>query len=267
MRHTLPVRIIPCMDVRGGRVVKGVQFKGIRDQGDPARLAIAYEAQGADEVVVLDIAATPEDRQTALDTVRSVRAHLSVPLTVGGGIRGIADAENLLEAGADKVAVNTAAILAPGILGELSRRFGSQCIVISVDAVRRGGAGKGGYDVVIRSGTRRMELDAVDWSRRAVALGAGEVLLTSYDRDGTRRGYDLELLRAVRDAVRVPIVASGGADSPRHMAEAAKAGADAVLAASIFHQGEWTVQAVKHELSRRGIEVRPAFQQAGMHPR
>ncbi len=256
----LPVRVVPCMDVRAGRVVKGVQFKGIRDQGDPAELAEAYEAQGADEVVVLDIAATPEDRRAAVDTVRAVRAHLSVPLTVGGGIRRVDDAVRLLEAGADKVAVNTAAILQPELLEELASRFGSQCLVISVDAVRSTADREGSrYRVVVRSGTRRVETDAVDWARRAAALGAGEALLTSYDRDGTREGYDLELLRAVRSAVRIPIVASGGADTPAHMADAARAGADAVLAASIFHQGDWTVAGVKDELTRLGVPVRPAF--------
>ncbi len=276
----LPVRVIPCLDVRDGRVVKGVRFRGLTDQGDPAALARVYEEQGADEVVVLDVTATPEARGTRLDTVRSVRAGLSVPLTVGGGIGGVGDAAALLEAGADKVAVNTAALRTPGLLSELAARFGSQCVVVSIDALgRRGPAGAGGsssggdrramrwlvgtagrvgaYEVVVRSGTERLAIDAVGWARRAVELGAGEILLTSIDRDGTRSGYELPLLGAVREAVQVPIVASGGADSPEHMADAVAAGADAVLAASIFHQRNWTVGQVKNALAQLGVPVRP----------
>lgn len=275
---SLPVRIIPCLDVRDGRVVKGVRFRGLTDQGDPAALARAYEDQGADEVVVLDVTATAEARGTRLDTVRAVRARLSVPLTVGGGIGGVGDAAALLEAGADKVAVNTAALRRPELLADLAARFGSQCVVVSIDALGRGDAASGAealtgindlagsgeppnhpraYEVVVRSGTERLAIDAVGWARRAVELGAGEILLTSIDRDGTRSGYELPLLRAVRSAVRVPIVASGGADSPAHMAEAVAAGADAVLAASIFHQGNWTVERVKRALARLGVSVRP----------
>ena len=249
----LPVRIVPCLDVRAGRVVKGVKFRGLRDQGDPAELARAYEEQGADEVVVLDVTATPEGRGTRLDTVRAVRGRLSVPLTVGGGIGGVEDAAALLEAGADKVAVNTAAVRRPELLSELAARFGSQCVVISVDAAA---AGDDGYEVVVRSGT-----DAVQWTRRAAAMGAGEVLLTSFDRDGTRSGYELDLIRAVRSAVRIPIVASGGADTPEHMAEAVTAGGDAVLAASIFHQRNWTVAEVKEALAALGVSVRPAWRE------
>ena len=275
----LPVRIIPCLDVRDGRVVKGVRFRGLTDQGDPAALARAYEDQGADEVVVLDVTATTEARGTRLDTVRAVRARLSVPLTVGGGIGGIGDAAALLEAGADKVAVNTAALRRPELLADLAARFGSQCLVVSIDALAGAGAraaagvlaGEGAvpgdgmpprpgapraYEVVVRSGTERLAIDAVGWARRAAELGAGEILLTSIDRDGTRSGYELPLLREVRAAVRVPIVASGGADSPAHMAEAVAAGADAVLAASIFHQGNWTVAGVKRALARLGVSVR-----------
>ena len=250
----LPVRIVPCLDVRAGRVVKGVKFQGLRDQGDPAELAHAYEEQGADEVVVLDVTATPEGRGTRLDTVRAVRSRLSVPLTVGGGIGGVEDAAALLEAGADKVAVNTAAVRRPELLSGLAARFGSQCVVISVDAAARGS----GYEVVVRSGTERVGMEAVVWTRRAAGLGAGEVLLTSFDRDGTRSGYELDLIRAVRAAVRIPIVASGGADTPEHMAEAVRAGADAVLAASIFHQRNWTVEEVKAALLGLGVAVRPA---------
>ena len=274
----LPVRIIPCLDVRDGRVVKGVKFQGLRDQGDPAALARAYEEQGADEVVVLDVTATPEGRGTRLDTVAAVRARLSVPLTVGGGIGGIEDAAALLEAGADKVAVNTAALRRPALLTDLAARFGSQCVVVSIDALgsggardgardgaRGGGAGDGdsGYEVVVRSGTERVARDAVAWAGEAVERGAGEILLTSIDRDGTRSGYELALLRAVRAVVHVPIVASGGADSPEHMAEAVGAGADAVLAASIFHQGNWTVEGVKGALAGLGVSVRPGYPGSG----
>ena len=300
----LPVRIIPCLDVRDGRVVKGVRFRGLTDQGDPAALARAYEEQGADEVVVLDVTATPEGRGTRRDTVAAVRAQLSVPLTIGGGIGGVADAAGLLEAGADKVALNTAALRHPELLAELAARFGSQCVVVSIDALRTGdgtrdvdrggeraaqwGDGRlpvgtrtdiddvaravqwrdgsppdGGrapqnrYQVVVRSGTERLARDAVAWAREAVGRGAGEILLTSIDRDGTRSGYELPLLRAVRRAVQVPIIASGGADSPAHMSEALRAGADAVLAASIFHQGNWTVGDVKEALAALGAPVRP----------
>lgn len=266
----LPVRIVPCLDVRAGRVVKGVKFQGLRDQGDPAELARAYEEQGADEVVVLDVTATPEGRGTRLDTVRAVRARLSVPLTVGGGIGGVEDAAALLEAGADKVAVNTAAVRRPELLSELAARFGSQCVVISVDAAAAGGRAlqwpdgtpadpPSDYEVVVRSGTKRTGRDAVEWTRRAAGMGAGEVLLTSFDRDGTRSGYEVDLIRAVRSAVRIPIVASGGADTPEHMAEAVEAGGDAVLAASIFHQRNWTVAEVKAALAGLGVSVRPAW--------
>ncbi len=255
----LPVRVIPCLDVRAGRVVKGVRFRGLQDQGDPAALAGAYEEQGADEVVVLDVTATTEGRGTRLDTVAAVRARLSVPVTVGGGIGEVSDAAALLEAGADKVAVNTAALRRPGLLTELAARFGSQCVVASIDALA-GGTGApraSGYMVVVRSGTERLERDAVAWAREAAERGAGEILLTSIDRDGTRSGYELPLLRAVREAVSVPIVASGGADTARHMAEAVGGGADAVLAASIFHQHHWTVGRVKSELAQLGVPVRP----------
>ena len=279
----LPVRIIPCLDVRDGRVVKGVRFQGLTDQGDPVALARAYEEQGADEVVLLDVTATPEGRGTRRDTVAAVRAGLSVPLTVGGGIGGVADAAALLEAGADKVAANTAALRRPELLTDLAAQFGSQCVVVSIDALRtvggradgddgaraaqwvdgpppnRRGAPESDYEVVVLSGTERLARDAVAWAREAVDRGAGEILLTSIDRDGTRSGYELSLLREVRSTVQVPIVASGGADSPRHMAEAVRAGADAVLAASIFHQGNWTVGSVKEALVRLGVEVRPNY--------
>ncbi len=247
------LRILPCLDVRDGRVVKGVRFQGLRDAGDPAERAAAYAGQGADELVLLDVSATPQGRAHAVDTVAAVRAVLPIPLTVGGGIRAVADAVRLLEAGADKVAVNTAAVARPALLTELADRFGVQCIVLACDARRRGP----GWEVVVRSGTEAAPLDAVAWCARAAELGAGEILLTSWDRDGTREGYDLELLRAVRAAVNVPVVASGGADHAGHLAEAVEAGADAVLAASIFHDGDTTVGDVKAELARRGLDVRP----------
>lgn len=249
----LTVRIVPCLDVRDGRVVKGVRFQGLRDAGSPPELAEAYEAQGADEIVLLDVSATPEGRATAARTVAAVRERLSLPLTVGGGVRVADDAARLLEAGADKVAVNTAAVEGPALLDEMARRFGRQCTVLALDAARDGA---GRFEVVTLSGKRRTGLDAIDWARQAEARGAGEVLLTSWDRDGTKAGYDLELIAAVADAVAVPIVASGGAATAEHMAEAVRAGASAVLAASIFHYGETTVAELKGALARLGVEVR-----------
>jgi imidazoleglycerol phosphate synthase cyclase subunit len=250
---SLAARIIPCLDVRDGRVVKGVQFQGLTDAGDPAELAAAYEAQGADELVLLDVSATPEGRATAVETVRRVRRVLSVPLTVGGGVKQVADAEALLEAGADKVGVNTAAVRRPALLGELAGRFGRQCTVLALDAAR---LPDGGWEVVVLSGRERPGLDAIAWAQQAVQAGAGEILLTSWDRDGTRAGYDLELLAAVGRQIQVPVIASGGADSAGHLAEAIRAGADAVLAASIFHYGETTVAALKEALAAEGLEVR-----------
>jgi len=246
-------RIIPCLDVRDGRVVKGVRFSGLRDAGSPEELAEEYERQGADELVILDVSATPESRSTAVETVRGVRARIGIPLTVGGGIRSTADVEALLEAGADKVSVNTAAVNEPRILQEIATRFGSQCAVLALDAAE---CGDGAWEVVVLSGTHRTGLDAVEWARQAVALGAGEILLTSWDRDGTRSGYDLRLLSAVSKAVHVPVIASGGADNPRHLFEALEAGANAVLAASIFHDGDMTVADVKRELAALGARVR-----------
>jgi imidazoleglycerol phosphate synthase cyclase subunit len=245
-------RVIPCLDVRGGRVVKGVKFQGLRDAGNPAELAARYEAEGADELTLLDVSATPEARGAAVATVASVRAVLGVPLTVGGGVRSADDVARLLDAGADKVAVNTAATSRPELLVECARRFGSQCIVIAIDAKRD----DSGWNVVVRSGSEGTKLDARQWALHATEYGAGEVLLTSWDRDGTREGYDLELLRAVCAEVRVPVIASGGAANPGHLNDALEAGADAVLAASIFHDGEYTVGEVKRELAKRGREVR-----------
>ena len=248
-------RVIPCLDVRDGRVVKGVKFQGLRDAGDPVERAAAYEAQGADELVLLDVSATPSGRAHAVDTVRAVRAEISIPLTVGGGVRAVADAERLLEAGADKVGINSAAVTRPDLLAEVAGKFGSQCTVLALDAARNKPS-ESSWEVVVLSGKARTGMSAVSWAREAVDMGAGEILLTSWDRDGTRSGYDLELLRAISRAVRVPIIASGGANSAAHLAEALDAGATAVLAASILHDGDTTVMELKNELTRRGQEVR-----------
>ncbi len=246
-------RVIPCLDVDAGRVVKGVRFQGLRDAGDPAERAAAYEAQGADELVLLDVSATPEGRGNALETVRRVRRVLSIPLTVGGGIKALIDAQRLLEAGADKVSVNTAAVSDPSILDAMATAFGSQCTVLAIDAAAKD---HGGWEVVVRSGKERTGIDAIDWARAAVSRGVGEILLTSWDRDGTRSGYDLALLTAISQAVTVPVIASGGAAHPAHLADALGAGAAAVLAASIFHDGDYTVGDVKRVLAERGYEVR-----------
>ena len=245
-------RVIPCLDVHAGRVVKGIQFQALRDAGDPVELARIYAQQGADELVMLDVSATPEGRKHALTTVREVRRKLPLPLTVGGGVRKLEDATALLEAGADKVAVNTAAVSRPELLGEMASAFGCQCTVLALDAARVGN----GWQVVVRSGRDRLELDVVEWAQTAVEEGAGEILLTSWDRDGTGSGYDLELLQAVCGAVGVPVIASGGAETAEHMAQALLAGADAVLAASILHDGHTTVSAIKRRLASLGMEVR-----------
>ena len=245
-------RVIPCLDVHDGRVVKGIQFQALRDAGDPVELAKTYAQQGADELVLLDVSATPDGREHALTTVREVRRELPIPLTVGGGVRKLEDAAALLEAGADKVAVNTAAVSRPELLSEMASAFGCQCTVLALDAAQAGN----GWQVVVRSGRDRLELDVVEWAQAAVEAGAGEILLTSWNRDGTGSGYDLELLQAVCGAVGVPVIASGGAESAEHMAQALLAGADAVLAASILHDGHTTVSAIKHRLDALGMEVR-----------
>jgi imidazoleglycerol phosphate synthase cyclase subunit len=249
----LKARLIPCLDVKEGRIVKGVRFSGLRDSGDPVERAALYDRQGADELVLLDVAATTAGSIATLDTVRAVRQVLSIPLTVGGGITSSTQAGELLMAGADKVAVNTAAVTRPPLLSELANRFGRQCCVIAIDAAARAG---GGWDVRTHSGQNTAGRDAVDWSRQAVALGAGEILLTSFDRDGTREGYDLDLIRATRETVNVPIIASGGAASAEHMRQALDAGADAVLAASIFHDDNTPVFTMKNRLAGLGIRVR-----------
>jgi cyclase len=246
-------RIVPCLDVSHGRVVKGVRFQGLRDAGDPAERARLYEEQGADEIVILDVSATPEGRGHQLETVARVREVLAIPLTVGGGIRSEDDAWRLLEAGADKVSVNTAAVERPALLAEIAARFGRQCCVLAIDAALRDGR----FEVLVKGGREGTGKDAVAWAREGERLGAGEILLTSWDRDGTRSGYDLPLTRAVASAVRIPVIASGGADNPEHLAEALEAGADAVLAASIFHDGDRTVAEVKRFLAARGVQVRP----------
>ena len=249
----LTTRIIPCLDVKDGRVVKGVKFQGLRDAGAPDELAAAYELQGADEIVLLDVSATHEGRDHQVETVRRVRRHLSIPLTIGGGVRRARDAGRLLNAGADKVAVNSAAVRRPALLEEMAARFGNQCTVISIDAADDG---QGGWEVVVRGGRERTGVEVIGWATEAASRGAGEVLLTSWDRDGTRSGYDLALMEAVSQAVSVPVIASGGADTPDHMIEAVRAGADAVLAASIFHEGDWTVAALKRVLAEGGLHVR-----------
>lgn len=250
-------RIIPCLDVRDGRVVKGIRFSGLRDAGDPAERAAVYEAQGADELVMLDVSATPDGRATAVETVRKIRAVLAIPLTVGGGVRQVGNAGALLEAGADKVGVNTAAVENPGLLSEIAARFGRQCAVLALDAARcpdrLGPNGEMAWEVVTLSGKHRTGRDAIAWAREAQERGAGEILLTSWDRDGTRSGYDTALLTAVSEAVHIPVIASGGAATSAHLAEALRAGADAVLAASIFHDGDFTVAQVKSELVALGF--------------
>ncbi len=252
-------RIIPCLDVRDGRVVKGVRFAGLIDSGDPVERALEYERQGADELCVLDVSATPEGRSNATETVAAIRAVLGIPLTVGGGVRTVADAARLLEAGADKVAVNTAALERPELLRELHDQLGAQCTILALDAARREGAsdrGESPWEVVTFSGTRRTGRCALAWAAEAASLGAGEILATSWDRDGTGDGYDLELLSGLASATSVPIIASGGAKHADHMRDAFASGASAVLAASIFHRDECTVGDVKSSLAAHGVSVR-----------
>jgi len=245
-------RVIPCLDVQNGRVVKGIRFQDLRDAGDPAEQAARYEAQGADEIVILDVAASPEGRDTQVETVRRVRAAIRIPLTVGGGVRSVVDARRLLSAGADKVSVNTAAVRRPALLTVLAQAFGCQCVVLAIDARRAGER----WEVLVVGGREAARPDAVAWAREGERLGAGEILLTSWDRDGTRAGHDIELLRAVKEAVRVPVIASGGVGTRAHVAAAFVAGADAVLAASVFHDGDDTVDGIKADLAVRGIRVR-----------
>ena len=245
-------RLIPCLDVKDGRVVKGINFLELRDAGDPVEQAAAYDAQGADEVCFLDISAAPEGRSTLVDVVKRTADQVFAPLTVGGGVRSVADAERLLLAGADKIAVNTAAIRTPDLVAEIAARFGNQAIVVAVDAKRNGAS----WEVYSHGGRTPEGLDAVDWCRRCADLGAGELLVTSMDRDGTGKGYDLELIRAISSGVTVPVIASGGVGKLADLADGLEAGADAVLAASIFHFGHHTIGEAKAFLAGRGLAVR-----------
>jgi len=251
------VRVIPCLDVDGGRVVKGIKFRDLRDAGDPVELAAAYDSDGADELTFLDVTASAADRETTYDVVRRTAECVFIPLTVGGGIRTVDDVDRLLRAGADKVSINTAAIARPQLLAEASRRFGAQCIVLSVDARRCRDAGTpSSYEVTTHGGRRRTGIDAVEWASRGQELGVGEILLNSMDADGTKAGFDLEMIGAVRAAVTVPVIASGGAGELGHFAPAVEAGADAVLAASVFHFGQLRIGQVKQALRSAGVEVR-----------
>jgi cyclase len=251
----LAKRIIPCLDVTGGRVVKGVNFVELRDAGDPVEIAARYNEQGADELTFLDITATSDGRDLILHIIEAVASQVFIPLTVGGGVRSVADVRRLLNAGADKVSFNSAAVARPGLIQEASDRYGAQCIVVAIDAKRRAGAS--GWDVYTHGGRQNTGLDAVAWAQHMAALGAGEILLTSMDRDGTKSGFDLELTRAVCDAVPVPVIASGGVGALQHLADGIRiGGADAVLAASIFHYGEFTVAQAKAVLAQAGIPVR-----------
>jgi len=252
---TVAIRVIPCLDVDAGRVVKGVNFQNLRDAGDPVELARRYDAEGADELTFLDITASSGDRSTTYDIVRRTAEQVFIPLTVGGGIRTVEDVDRLLRAGADKVSVNTAAIARPEFLREAAHRFGSQCIVLSVDA-RRGGDTPSGFEVTTHGGRKGTGIDAVEWSRRAEELGVGEILLNSMDADGTKNGFDLEMLARVREVVGVPVIASGGAGALEHFAPAVAAGADAVLAASVFHFGELKISEVKDAIRGSGHPVR-----------
>ncbi len=257
----LAKRIIPCLDVTGGRVVKGVNFVELRDAGDPVEIAARYNEQGADELTFLDITATSDGRDLILPIIEAVAAQVFIPLTVGGGVRAVADVRRLLNAGADKVSFNSAAVARPEVIREASDKYGAQCIVVAIDAKRRVGddlAARGaGWDVYTHGGRKNTGLDAVAWARRVTELGAGEILLTSMDRDGTKSGFDLELTRAVSDAVPVPVIASGGVGALEHLSDGIRiGGADAVLAASIFHYGEFTVGQAKALLARAGIAVR-----------
>ncbi len=246
-------RVIPCLDVDAGRVVKGVGFVDLRDAGDPVELACRYDAAGADELVFLDITATSDKRETAVELARRTADDVFIPFTIGGGIRSIADAQAVLDAGADKVSVNSAALARPELIDELARTFGAQCVVLAIDAKAR----DGGWEAYVAGGRKPAGRDAVAWAREGSQRGAGEILLTSMDRDGTNAGYDLGLTAAVAEAVGVPVIASGGAGELHHLTDAVRAGADAVLCASIFHYGQHTVAEVKDHLRRAGVAVRP----------
>jgi cyclase len=249
-------RVIPCLDVDNGRVVKGINFVGLRDAGDPVELASRYDAEGADELVFLDITASSSNRETMVDVVARTADQVFIPFTVGGGIRSVEDARRMLRAGADKVSVNTSAVQRPELIEEIAGEFGAQCVVCAIDARRRQ---DGTWEVFLHGGRTATGLDAVAWAERAASHGAGEILLTSMDRDGTRDGFDLDLTRAISDAVGVPVIASGGVGTLAHLVDGVRIGrADAVLAASIFHFGEHTIAEAKAEMARAGITVRPA---------
>ena len=253
----LAKRIIPCLDVTSGRVVKGINFVGLRDAGDPVEVGRRYNEQGADELTFLDITATSDGRDLILGVVEAVAAQVFIPLTVGGGVRSVEDVLRLLNAGADKVSINTAAVQNPQLVKDASARYGSQCIVVAVDVKRVPGNGPARWEVYTHGGRKPAGLDALEWGRRMEAAGAGEILLTSMDRDGTRNGFDLEVTRAFSDALSIPLVASGGVGNLDHLADGVLQGhADAVLAASIFHYGEFTVRQAKEHMAKRGIEVR-----------
>ena len=246
-------RVIPCLDVDAGRVVKGTRFIDIRDAGDPVELAAHYDATGADELVFLDITATSDKRATVVELARRAADEVFVPFTIGGGVREVADAQAVLDAGADKVSVNSAAVARPALVGELASVFGAQCVVLAIDAKRRGD----GFEVYVAGGRTATGRDAVAWAREGVERGAGEILLTSMDRDGTQDGYDLELTRAIAEAVDVPVIASGGAGEPAHLVDGLRAGADAVLCASIFHYGQYTIPQVREALRLADVPMRP----------
>lgn len=249
----LAKRIIPCLDVTNGRVVKGVNFVGLRDAGNPVEISRRYDEQGADELTFLDITASSDDRDLILHIIEEVAAQVFIPLTVGGGVRKVEDVRRLLNAGADKVSINTAAVQNPQLVADAAGRYGSQCIVVAIDARRTGS----GWEVFTHGGRKATGLDAIEWATRMQSLGAGELLLTSMDRDGTRHGFDLALTRAISDTVEVPVIASGGVGNLEHLAQGILEGhADAVLAASIFHYGEYTVRQAKEYMARQGIEVR-----------
>lgn len=253
----LAKRIIPCLDVTAGRVVKGINFAGLRDAGDPVEIAARYDEQGADELTFLDITASSDGRDLILPIIEAVAAQVFIPLTVGGGVRSVADVRRLLNAGADKVSINTAAVQNPRLVADAAGRYGSQCIVVAVDAKRIAGSDPWRWEVYTHGGRSPSGLDALDWGRKMEQLGAGEILLTSMDRDGTRQGFDLELTRAFSDALGIPVIASGGVGSLDHLVDGVLQGhADAVLAASIFHYGEYTVRQAKQLMAKRGIEVR-----------
>ncbi|WP_017557879.1 imidazole glycerol phosphate synthase subunit HisF [Nocardiopsis baichengensis] len=258
---SLAVRVIPCLDVDAGRVVKGVNFQNLRDAGDPVELAARYDAAGADELTFLDVTASSGDRETTYDVVRRTAEQVFIPLTVGGGVRTPDDVDRLLRAGADKVGVNTAAIARPELVREIAERFGNQVLVLSADVRRAEGTPQAplpsGFEVTTHGGRRGTGIDAVEWTERAAALGAGEILLNSMDADGTKAGFDLDLIRAVRARVDVPVIASGGAGEVSHFPPAIDAGADAVLAASVFHFGDFTIGDVKDELREQGHPIRP----------